>query len=232
MGLLCLWFSSSQFGTKPRPKDGDPIKQIANPLDYAASDMGSLKLAYRGTTDVLRGPKSRSASTPDNNENRGHCVNKTGRHDGFCVSRSALTLETANPYFFKDVRTKCAGGGCPYGTDPPPFSLSPDGRTVSAHYDNWGSAVMITLYADEHEQLTADECGVEQRMSTAKGGSAVFTVLKDCLPLAELDWSYLQSGTTQGSLRFGEAQSAKEEVVRVGDLVDMGSSVRASYQLK
>ncbi len=191
----------------------------------------ALMVTFDGSADVLVGKRTDSANTPDNNENKGSCSNEVGRHDSYCVSRTSLQLTTKPPRFFKNVKTKCEGGGCPYGSDPPPFSLSADGLEATAFFDNWGSAVRVLLYADEYERVTSADCGSSTIRPIRIGESLPVTVPSRCVPIAQVQWRHSAGGPPEGSFLFGQGASPGGEVVQVGEREDLGSSVRISYML-
>jgi hypothetical protein len=189
-----------------------------------------LTTSYMGATELPQPTKRRvDTRTPDNNENRGHCPNEVGHHDGkYCTSRTTLTLTTSAPHRFKDAMVDCAGSGCPWGAAGP-ATISPDGLTVIGYVDNWGSSITATLTADEYETISAGQCGAESSVPAIRGKPVLMGIRKECLPLAMIKWTLLPD-MSEGIFRFGD--SGGGEIVLNGSLLQNDTAVFASYSLK
>ena len=97
------------------------------------------------------------------------------------------------------------------------------------HLDNWGSDVDAILTASEYEHITAAKCGTGTSKHVESHSTALFTVIKDCLPIATLTWT-LPDGS-QGAMPFGNAASPNGEVVMSGSPIDHGSEVLCTYKV-
>jgi hypothetical protein len=243
--LVSFWVlpSSGKKAEPPEPDSGSQIKvdpgRNTQPRPTAdgeatpgqAQATTKLNLMYIGVADVLRRQDfSASAHTPDNNENRGHCPNEVGHHDGkYCTSRTTLSITTTTPRFFKNARMQCNVAGCPFTSQPGPPTISADGLTATGSLDNWGSDVEAILLVDEYERITAAVCGPIVPVSVAKNTSVLLTVPKDCLQLATLKWT-LPDGS-QGALSVGDKSSLGGEIVLDGTPLDRGNEMLFSYKV-
>jgi pimeloyl-ACP methyl ester carboxylesterase len=222
---------------KPRDRDAEVYLWVKSRLletvtgPPADHNLSTLQLTYDGTTDVLRRQDMRvSVRTPDNNENRGHCANEVGHHDGkYCTSRTPLTLATAAPRLLKNARANCNGSGCPWTAWPGPPTISADGFTATASIDNWGSDVDAILLADEYEKVSAGQCGPGVSERKTKNTAVLFTVTRDCLPIAALRWT-LPDGS-EGVMSVGSKSSPGGEVLLIGDPIDRGTEVLFNYKI-
>lgn len=197
-----------------------------------------LSVKIIGTTTVLvRTDRSTSVQTPNNNERHDPgCDRYVGMWDGrYCTSATTATLTTTPPKYFTNVRQSASGSGAPYSTFDFKGSLghpylSKDGRTASATLWNWGAQAYVTVVADEYEKLSADQCDNQGPIPAIFGQDIVFSTLKICLPIAQLQWKLLPSGS-QGTMNFGNKNSPDNEVVLDGSVVNSGDTLLAAYKV-
>lgn len=191
-----------------------------------------LVTTYSGSAELPAPTKRRlDGRTPDNNENRGHCPNEVGHHDGkYCTSRTTLTLTTTAPHLFKNANIDCAGGGCPWGAAGP-ATISADGLTASGYVDNWGSSITATLTADEYETISASQCGADSAVPVTRQKPVLIGIRKECLPLALIRWTVLPD-MSYGLFHFGEKEPTGGQVTMNGAVVQSDTALFASYGLK
>lgn len=192
-----------------------------------------LTLSFVGTIDVSRGQRSSPVTfTPDNNENRGGCPNQVGRTEtGVCISKTTVQLGTSAPRFFQSPSFGCTDpNNCGWATVFPP-TVSADGLTATSTVNNWGSPRAVVLKADEYEHLSKAQCGEDQQIPVILGHPVLFSLAKECEPIAQIIWKTLAGTQSQGSVPFSWKSSSGGEVVIVGDVTESGSAVLASYKL-
>jgi hypothetical protein len=198
-------------------------------LNFERAD-GTLTLKYAGTVDILRqANRENSVRSPNNDHNRGNCPNMVGHHDGkWCTSRTSVSLSTQAPHFFGNVRGICRGGACPW-TGSGPAKLENNNTSASFYLDNWGSAVDAVVIADDYERVDASKCGGDGPIPVVLKQSVVFTGVKECLPMATIQWTKFPN-KSQGAAKFGQ-NAADNTVVLTSPTIDNGSVVLATYKL-
>ena len=218
---------SSETTVTVKPSDGSsPFQQTFKRADAV------LTLSYVGTTDALRGPRSVSGVTPNNNENKSdNCTNKSGKHGDYCQSRTTLTISTAQPRFLSDAVMGCSDPGNCGWLSMGPGSVSSDGLVATGYVDNWGSSMGVVLKANEYEHLSSTQCGGDYSVPVILSHPVLLTVVNECQPIAQIKWKTLVGIPSQGSLPFSKAMSPGGEVVMVGPVTTSGSVSLASYQL-
>jgi hypothetical protein len=209
-----------------RPSDGSaPFKQTFKRADAV------LTLSYVGTTDVYRTTLTDTAPMPDNNENKSsNCPNFVGLHDGkYCTSRTPMKITVQQPMTLRNPAAACVGF-CGYLTIGP-SSLSDNGVSATSYVDNWGSPFIVVLKAEEYEQLSSAQCGSDQKVPVILGHPVLFSVAKQCEPIAQILWQTLTGIPSQGSVKFSWTMSSGGEVAMVGNRNESGSTYLASYKL-
>lgn len=197
-----------------------------------------LSLKFIGKTTVLvRTDRSTSVQTPNNSERRDSgCDRYVGMWDGkYCTSATTAILTTTPPKYFTNVRQSKSGSGALWSTFDFKGSLghpylSKDGRTASATLWNWGAPANVTVTADEYETLSAGQCEEQGPTPVIFGQGIVFSTLKSCLSIAQLQWKLLPTGS-EGTMKFGSRRSPDNDVVLDGSEIDSGDSLLATYKV-
>lgn len=208
------------------PEDGSP--PIA--MSFQRAD-GIVTLKYDGALDVLRksGVVGTAVNTPNNDNNKGGCPNSTGHEGKYCRSRTDFSIQTTPPKFLRNVVPHCENNGCGWlrmGAVTP--NAGSDAASYSAYAENWGPVARLHLSADEYEHLSPSTCGPQNIVPVIYGIAAVFSVSKECLPLAHLEWKKLPSGE-QGIVAFNA--SGNTNLTKVGDSIDTGTTITTAYRL-
>jgi hypothetical protein len=217
---------SAETNVTVTPSDGSsPVKQT-----YKRAD-AILTLSYVGTVPVYRTALTDTAHMPDNNENKSsNCPNFVGLHDGrYCTSRTPMKISVQVPMTLRNPTVSCVGS-CGWLTIGP-SSITDNGLTATSYVDNWGSPFIVALRADEYEQLSSTQCGGDQNIPVILGHPVVFSVSKECEPIAQIVWKTLTGISSQGSVKFSWTMSSGGEVAMAGERTESGSTYLASYKL-
>lgn len=209
------------------PSDGSrPIT-----LEFMRAD-ATLSVRYPGSVEVLRQERRHGEWTPNNDHRRfdDGCPNRVGKAPGgWCISRTAVTMSTSAPRFFKNPANGCEGGGCPW-TSLGPVHLGNENRLVTTSIDNWSISVFGVVKADEYEIVDEQACGPDGPIPVVKNVPVIFAAKKECMSIATLQWRNLTTGA-QGQMRFSDDKSADGSVVLDGTRLDNNSVVQAAFKV-
>lgn len=189
---------------------------------------GVVRLRFDGTVDVLRqkGVSGPAVNTPNNDNNKGSCPNSTGKEGKYCRSRTSANISTTAPKFLANVAPHCSGSGCGWTKGLSAVKISD--TEYQGFIENWGPVASLYLTADLYERLGPASCGSQSEIPVIKGISTVFSLNKECLPMARLEWKKLPSGD-QGSVAF--ANDGDATLKRNGEIQESAGVITAAYRL-
>ena len=208
---------------------GNPVVEVT----FQRAD-GEISLEYIGNNPILRTQDFRimGPQSPSNHENKSdRCPNSRGRHDSYCQSETMVSYSTTAPRYLTNARGDCSSQACPWsGTWQQP-TISADKLSASYSRVNWGREITPVLIVDIWENVGAAQCGSKTTLPAIEGQPVLFTVTKDCIPIATVKWKALDNNGS-GAVHFGESSPSGQMGVVAGAPIASGDTTVVSYVLR